>query len=53
LIARVRSLFAVDLPLQAVLEASTVADLSQAIEDGILIQLEDCPPAGSSGSAPA
>jgi amino acid adenylation domain-containing protein len=53
LIARVRSLFAVDLPLQAVLEASTVADLSQAIEDEILAQLEACPPAGSSGNAPA
>jgi amino acid adenylation domain-containing protein len=53
LIARVRSLFAVDLPLQAVLEASTVADLSQAIEDEILVQLEACPSAGSSGNAPA
>jgi acyl transferase domain-containing protein len=41
IVARVRDLFQLDLPLQAIFEAPTIARFAQLIEDAIIAELED------------
>jgi phthiocerol/phenolphthiocerol synthesis type-I polyketide synthase E len=40
IVARVRDLFQLDLPLQAIFEAPTIATLSQLVEDAIIAELD-------------